>query len=92
MNPYEVVIEPLVTEKGMKRVEHHNSYTFRVQQKAGKISIKEAVEKIYNVKVSKVNVMSVRGKQRRVRYKTGMTRSWKKAVVRLQEGYSINLI
>ena len=92
MNPYEIVIEPLITEKGMRQVEHHNSYTFRVHKNANKHKISEAVEKIYKVKVSKVNVLNVCGKKRRVRYKAGMTSDWKKAVVRLEEGYSINLI
>lgn len=92
MNPYEIVLAPLVTEKGMRHVEHDNAYSFHVHQHANKPKIREAIEKIYNVKVAKVNVMTVRGKERRVRYVAGMTTSWKKAIVRLEEGYSINLI
>ena len=68
-----------------------NQYLFMVDKKANKIDIKRAVQGIYKVKVKDVNTIKVRGKKRRVRFKEGRTRDWKKAVVTLKSGYTIEV-
>jgi large subunit ribosomal protein L23 len=102
MDLYHTIVRPLVTEKGthQSQVSHvatHSrparggSYTFEVHADARKAQIKEAIEKIYSVRVQTVRTSNRRGKQRRVRFKTGTTRHWKKAVVVLKPEYHIDL-
>src|SRR5574344_1659108 len=76
----EVIIKPIVTEKTNESVQA-GKYTFRVNKKATKVDIKRAVEKLFNVKVEKVNTMTVKGKEKRVGRSVGMTSDWKKAIV-----------
>lgn len=90
MNIYEVIQEPLITEKGTKQ-EKVQKYFFRVRRDANKHEICEAVERIFNVKVLKVNTMIIGGKWKRVRFQPGQTSDWKKAVVTLKEGQKIEL-
>ena len=90
MKLYEVIQEPLITEKGTKQEKAHK-YFFRVRRDAKKHEIREAVERIFNVKVTKVNTMLVGGKWKRVRFQPGQTSDWKKAVVTLKEGQKIEL-
>jgi large subunit ribosomal protein L23 len=71
------------TEKGTNLLTQ-NKYLFKVAKAANKNEIKEAVEDIYKVKVKDVNVLNVKGKMRRVRFREGKTSSWKKAIVTLQ--------
>ena len=87
---YNVIIRPIVTERSFDLM-GENKYTFEVAKGANKTEIRDAVEKIFGVKVVKVNTMSVKPKQKRVRYQTGMTRSWKKAVVTVAEGQTIEV-
>ena len=89
-DPYAVIKHLLITEKGSK-LAPQNKYLFSVDKKANKIDIKAAVQEIYKVKVRDVNTMHVRGKKRRVRFKQGRTASWKKAIVTLAEGQSIEI-
>ena len=89
MHLYEVIRDPLITEKGAKQ-EKDGKYFFRVRRDAQKHEIREAVERIFNVKVAKVNTMLVGGKWKRVRYRPGQTPDWKKAVVTLKEGQKID--
>ncbi len=89
MNVYEVIRAPLITEKGSKG-EKNRKYFFEVDKHAQKHEIRDAVEKIFNVKVEKVNTMRFLGKWKRVRYQTGRTPEWKKAVVTLKEGHKIS--
>lgn len=90
-DPYEIIIRPLLTEKSMDQ-SHAGKYTFRVAMDANKIEIAQAVEKIFNVQVAKVNTMRVRGKKRRVgRLPEGRTSDWKKAIVTLKPGQSITM-
>lgn len=89
-DPREVVLRPIVSEKSYKMI-GLGRYTFEVDKRASKPEIARAVEEIFNVKVTRVNTMRVSGKPRRVRYALGETRSWKKAVVTLGEGHSIEL-
>jgi len=87
---YSIIQEPLITEKGSNLSAKQNKYFFRVHPKANKNEIKEAVEKIFNVKVSAVNTLHVLGKIKRVRYRPGRTASWKKAIVTLAQGQKID--
>ena len=82
---YNVIIRPIISERSYDLMEQ-GKYTFEVAKDAPKQEIRQAVEKLFNVHVVKVNTMNVRGKEKRVRYQSGMTRSWKKAVVTLAEG------
>ncbi len=88
---YNVIIRPIVSERSFDLMEK-GKYTFEVAKSAPKEEIAAAVEKLFNVHVVKVNTMNVSGKKKRVRYQIpGTTRSWKKAVVTLAEGDSIEV-
>ena len=89
-NLYEVLRRPIITEKATN-LQALGKYTFEVARDANKPQIKEAVEKAFKVKVASVNVMHVPGKMRRAGRQRGMTSSWKKAVVTLEEGNKIEL-
>ena len=80
MIPEEIIIAPIVTEKSNDELQE-GKYTFKVNRKATKIEIAKAVEKLFEVKVLKVNTMNVNGKKKRVGYHTGKTSDWKKAIV-----------
>lgn len=84
----QIVIRPIISEKSYEMIEH-NRYTFEVAKEAKKPEIASAVEEIFHVTVTDVNTMRVNGKPRRVRYNKGLSRSWKKAVVTLKEGDTI---
>ena len=84
LEPYQVVLRPLVTEKGYHRAEHQNTYYFEVHQLANKQMIKDAIEFLFDVKVEKVRTQNRRGKTTRNRRGVyGQRRNWKKAVVKL---------
>lgn len=102
MDIYHIVKRPLVTEKGTHqsrqmhdatrtRPARGGSYAFEVHPEASKPMIRQAVEKIYGVKVMNIRTSNRKGKPRRVRYKTGKTIAWKKAVVVLHPDYHIDL-
>ena len=76
----EIIIAPIVTEKSNNGLQE-GKYTFKVNKKATKIEIRNAVEKLFNVKVLKVNTMNEKGKKKRVGYHQGRTSDWKKAIV-----------
>lgn len=84
MAAQDIIIRPVVTEKTMNGMPM-KKYTFEVAKDAGKIEIKKAVEKLFEVKVSKVNTLHVRGRYRRQGRTGGYTPSWKKAIVTLTE-------
>jgi len=88
---YDVILEPLITEKVAQATKNANQYGFKVHPKANKKQIKSAVEKIFNVHVNAVNTNNVGGKWRRVRYQPGQTQDWKKAIVTLKQGDKIDL-
>ena len=90
MHHYEILRRPIITEKSIM-LQEQSKYTFEVALKANKIQIKQAVEMAFDVNVVAVNTTRVRGKMRRVGRNQGMTRSWKKAVVTLQEGQRIEI-
>ncbi len=84
---YQIIKTVLVTEKGTHLSEGLNQYTFSVDPSANKLEIRQAVEKIFNVKVKAVNVMNREGKRKRMRSaKMGQRSDWKKAIVTLSEG------
>ena len=84
-NVYDIIIRPVITERSMAATSD-KKYVFEVAPTAGKIEIKNAVEKIFGVKVVKVNTLHVNGKLKRTgRYPAGRRPSWKKAVVTLSE-------
>ena len=89
---YTIVREPLLSEKGSDLGEKHNQYFFRVALNANKIEIKRAVERIYKVKVANVNTMRMSGKRKQLRRKVGHKPDWKKAVVTLKQGHSIEFV
>ena len=102
MDIYNIIKRPLVTEKGTHQSQQTfeatwtkpargGAYAFEVHPGASKPMIRQAIEKLYNVKVRSVRTSTRRGKSRRVRFKTGKTRGWKKAVVVLREGFHIDL-
>ena len=91
MNPYDVLIRPLLTEKITSIREVKNSVAFAVDNRATRIDIRRAVEKIFNVKVASVNVMNVRGKNKRQGRYVGRRSDWRKALVTLKEGEKIEL-
>ena len=90
IHPFAVIRQPLVTEKGTY-LAAENKYAFQVDQGANKTQIKQAVEKTFHVTVLAVNVMNVRGKQRRWGRRTTLRPSWKKAIVTLAPGDKIEL-
>ncbi len=81
-NVHDIIIKPIITGASMKLMPE-KKYTFEVAKKANKIEIKKAVEKIFEVKVKKVNTINLRGRQKRVGRHTGFRSDWKKAVVSL---------
>ncbi len=83
MKPEEIIIAPVVTEKSNDELQQ-GKYTFKVNKKATKVEIAKAVEKLFEVKVLKVNTMTVKGKTKRVGYHTGKTSDWKKAIVTIE--------
>lgn len=80
MKAEEIIIAPIITEKSSSNLQD-GKYTFEVNKKATKIEIANAVEKLFEVKVLKVNTISVKGKEKRMGAHSGMTPSWKKAIV-----------
>jgi large subunit ribosomal protein L23 len=88
MDARSVIIRPIISEKSYAAIEN-NRYTFEVDKRATKPQIADAVAEVFKVTVKAVNTMNIPGKKRRLRASTGMTRTWKKAVVTLQAGDKI---
>jgi len=80
MLPEEIIIKPIVTEKSNMNIQE-GKYTFKVNKKANKVEIAKAVEKLFEVKVLKVNTINVNGKEKRVGATSGKRPDWKKAIV-----------
>ncbi|MFO1091902.1 MAG: 50S ribosomal protein L23 [Planctomycetaceae bacterium] len=85
MDPQQVVLRPLVTEKGTHQSEKYNAYAFEVASRATKHDIKHAVEALWDVRVVSVRTQTRKGKPRRTRMALGHTADWKKAIVELHE-------
>ncbi|MDO4533896.1 MAG: 50S ribosomal protein L23 [Coriobacteriia bacterium] len=91
MDARDIIIRPVITEHSYDGMEY-GVYTFEVAKEANKIEIAKAVEELFNVKVVKVNTMNVKPKPKRYRYQTqGYTKGWKKAMVTVADGQSIEL-
>jgi len=89
---YNVIRKPVITEKATNDSVDRNAYHFRVPVNANKIEIRQAVETLFDVKVTNVNTIRVNGKARRRGWRAGQTPDWKKAMVTLGEGYTIDMI
>lgn len=90
LEAYQVIVRPLVTEKGMHRSTRNNQYAFEVNHQATKDDVRRAVEDLFNVKVEKVRTQTRRGKHRKHKFKQGETKNWKKAIVTLNEEHRID--
>ena len=88
--PHQILLRPLVTEKGMHRSTRNNAYAFEVNKLANKFDVRRAVEELFNVKVVKVYIQNRKGKPRRSRFRTVQTGDWKKAIVKLAEEHRID--
>ncbi|MAV64131.1 MAG: 50S ribosomal protein L23 [Candidatus Marinimicrobia bacterium] len=99
MNLEQIIIEPMLTEKGAVLQENFNKFLFKVSSSSNKIQVKKAIELKFGVKVGKVAIINVKGKTKSMSVKSsgrtirtqGKKSSWKKAVVTLKEGSSIDL-
>ncbi len=88
---YTYIKSPLITEKATQ-LASKNKYVFWVDKRSNKIEIRKAIEAIYRVKVTSVNIISMKGKTKRLRWgQEGKTSSWKKAVVTLKKGDTIKI-
>ena len=90
LDVHDILIEPVLSEKATA-LREQNKYVFKVEPSATKIQIKDAVAKLFNVKVVKCATINVHGKEKRVRGKLGRTASWKKAIVSLAPGETIKV-
>jgi len=86
----QILIEPVLSEKA-NTLREEGKYVFRVDPKATKIQVKEAVRRLYNVNPVSCNIMVVGGKPKRLRTRSGYTSSWKKAIVRLSRNEKISI-
>ena len=89
MNNYDIIFAPIITEK-TAMMEAEGKYAFKVDVRANKTQVKQAIEKAFNVKVEKVNIMNNHPKDRRVGRYTGKTNRYKKAIVKLAKGSTIS--
>ena len=91
-DPRQIILRPLLNEKGELLKERVRAYPFEVARDANKIEIRKAIEALFdNVKVVKVRTMNRRGKRRRLRYKSGHTRTWKRALVFISEDSTLEI-
>ena len=92
MNAFEIIKTVRLTEKGTRQGEKYNQYTVVADRRANKMQIRQAVQDLFKVKVTKVNTLNLEGKYRRQRTKqAGQSADWKKAIVTLKEGDKIVL-
>ena len=89
MNVFDVLRAPKMSEKTLSLKEEANQFAFEVDKRSNKIQIKESIEKSFKVSVLKVRTMNVRGKKKRLGRYQGLKSSWKKAIVTLKEGDTI---
>ena len=90
-NPRDIIFSPVVSEKSYDLIEHHNTYTFEVDPRSNKTEIRQAVESIFGVKVTRVNTQIRKGKVKRTGYVIGKRKDVKRALVTLAEGDAIDL-
>jgi large subunit ribosomal protein L23 len=90
LEPHQIILRPLVTEKGMHRSTRNNAYAFEVNRMATKADVRRAVEELFNVHVLAVHTQNRKGKPRRTRMQIGFTGDWKKAIVTLNAEHRID--
>ena len=90
LEAHQILLRPLVTEKGVHRASRNNQYAFEIHREATKFDVKRAVEELFEVKVKKVRTQNRKGKLRRYKFRYGRTADWKKAIVELQEDHRID--
>lgn len=90
LEPHQVLLRPLVTEKGVHRANRNNQYAFEIHKDATKIDVRHAVERLFDVKVVKVRTQNRKGKSRRFKYRMGRTPDWKRAIVELHSDNRID--
>ncbi|MEN8041523.1 MAG: 50S ribosomal protein L23 [Actinomycetota bacterium] len=90
-NPRDIILEPVVSEKSYDLVADNNTYTFIVDPRTNKTEIKQAIEMIFEVKVTSVNTMNRKGKHKRTGYTVGKRKDTKRALVTLAPGDSIDV-
>ena len=90
LEPHQVILRPLVTEKGMHRSTRYNAYAFEVHRQATKLDVRLAIESLFDVKVIHVRTLTRKGKPRRSRFRSGQTKDWKKAIVKLSPEHRID--
>lgn len=88
---HDIILAPVVSEKSYDLIEHQNTYTFEVDPRANKTQIRDAIERVFDVRVLRVNTMNRQGKVKRTGYKLGRRKNVKRAVVTLAQGDSIDL-
>jgi len=90
MNSNDIIIRPIISEKTTELMEQHK-YVFEVARDANKLTVKRALKELFNVTPEKVNILNVRGRNRRLRFKVGKRAAWKKAIVTLTAGDKIEI-
>lgn len=90
LEPHQIIVRPLVTEKGMHRSTRNNAYAFEVHNLATKADVRRAVHDLFNVTVLRVHTQTRKGKPRRTRFRSGTTGTWKKAIVTLDKEHRID--
>jgi large subunit ribosomal protein L23 len=90
LEPHQVILRPLVTEKGIHRSERYNQYAFEIHKLATKRDVKTAIENLFNVRVESVRTQTRKGKPRRFRFQITHTADWRKAIVTLHAEDKIN--
>lgn len=90
-NPRDIIFAPVVSEKSYDLIEHNNTYTFEVDPRSNKTEIRQAIESIFDVKVTRVNTQNRKGKVKRTGYVVGKRKDVKRALVTLAEGDAIDL-
>jgi large subunit ribosomal protein L23 len=92
MDIYQVIKKPLITEKGTRQKEGYNQISLRVDRRANKVEIRHAVEQLFKTKVLEVKTMNMRGKKRRIGRNLGTKSDWKKAIIKLAPGRTIEFL
>ena len=90
LEPHQIILRPLVTEKGMHKSTRNNAYAFEVHRLATKTDVRKAVHELFNVTVLRVHTQTRKGKVRRTKFHTGSTGTWKKAIVTLDKEHRID--
>jgi large subunit ribosomal protein L23 len=88
----QIILSPLVSEKCTNVADKYHQVVFKVLPDATKNEIKQAVEELFKVKVTAVNLCNVKGKRKQFKYRPGQRKNWKKAYVTLQEGHDISFV